>query len=69
MRQTSEKIPEANRDGGLRVPDLKYKQANSNIEIHEDDVYAADDDVENVVESVEGDDEVDQLVENVEVCD
>ena len=58
--ETSERIPEANRDGGLRVPNLKYKQANSNIEIHEDDVYAADDDVENVVENVEAEDEVDQ---------
>ena len=57
--ETSERTPEANRDGGLRVPNLKYKQANSNIEIHEHDVYAADDDVENVVENVEGDDEVD----------
>ena len=46
-----------------------YKQANSNIEIHEDDVYEADDDVKNVVENVEADDEVDQLVENAEVCD
>ena len=42
--ETSERIPEANRDGRLRVPNLKHKQANSNIEIHEDDVYAADDD-------------------------
>ena len=67
--ETSERIPEANRDGGLRVPNLKYKQANSNIEIHEDDVYAADDDVENVAENVEADDEVEQLVENAEVCD
>ena len=67
--ETSERIPEANRDGGLRVSNLKYKQANGNIEIHEDDVYAADDDVENVVENVETDDEVDQLVENAEVCD
>ena len=67
--EAGERIPEANRDGGLRVPNLKYKQANSNIEIHEDDVYAADDDVENVVENVEADDEVDQLVENAEVCD
>ena len=39
--ETSERIPEANRDGGLRVPNLKYKQADSNIEIHEDDVYAS----------------------------
>ena len=66
--ETSERIPEANRDGGLRVPNLKYKQANSNIEIHEDDVCAADDGVENVVENVEGH-EVNQLVENAEVCD
>ena len=28
--ETSERIPEANRDGNLRVPNLKYKQANSN---------------------------------------
>ena len=67
--ETSKRIPEANRDGGLRVPNLKHKQANSDIEIHEDDVYAADDDVENVVENVEADDEDDQLVENAEVCD
>ena len=67
--ETSERIPEANRDGGLRVTKLKYKQANSNIEIHEDNVYAADDDVKNVVENVEAGDEVDQVVENAEVCD
>ena len=67
--ETSERIPEANRDGGLMVPNLKYKQANSNIEIH-GDVHATDDDAENVVENVEAhDDEVDQLVENAEVCD
>ena len=51
------------------MSNLKYKQANSTIEIHEGDVHAADDDVENVVENVEADDEVDQLVENTEVCD
>ena len=51
--ETSERIPEANRDDELRVPNLKYKQANSNMEIHEDGVYAADDYVENVVENVE----------------
>ena len=45
-KETSERIPEANRDGELRVPSLKYKQANSNMEIHEDNDYAADDDVE-----------------------
>ena len=69
--ETCERIPEANckRDGELRVPNLKYKQANSNMEIQEDDVYAADVDVGNVVEGVEDDDEVDQLVENAEVCD
>ena len=40
------------------------------MEIHVDDVYAADDeDVENVVENVEDDEEVDQLVEDVEDCD
>ena len=55
--------------GGLRVSNLKYKQANSNIEIHEDNVYAADDDVENVVKNVEADDEVDRLIENAEVRD
>ena len=67
--ETSERIPEANRDGELRVPNLKYKQANSNMEIQEDDVYAADVDVENVVEDAEDDDEFDQLVENAEVCE
>ena len=69
--ETCERIPEVNcnRDGELRVFSLKYKQANSNMEIQEDNVYAADADVENVVEDVEDDDEVDQLVENTEVCD
>ena len=38
------------------------------MEIQEDDVYAVDFDVENVVEDVEDDDEVDQLVENADVC-
>ena len=68
--ETCERIPEANcnRDGELRVPNLMYKQANINMEIQEDDVYAVDVDVEIVVEDVE-DDEVDQLVENAEVCD
>ena len=66
--ETSERIPEANGDGGLRVPNLKYKQTNGNIEIHEDDVYEADDDDENVVENMEADDEVGQLVQNAEVC-
>ena len=39
------------------------------MEIQEDDVYAVDVDVENVVEDAEDDDEVDQFVENAEVCD
>ena len=68
--ETSERIPEANRYGNLRVSNLKYKQANSNMEVHEDHVYAADDeDVKNVVGNAEDGDEVDQLVENPEVCD
>ena len=58
--ETSERIPGANRDGELRMSNLKYKQANSNTEVHED-VYAADEDVENVVENVEDDDKADQL--------
>ena len=66
--ETSERIPEANRYGNLRVSNLKYKQANSNMEVHEDHVYAADDeDVKNVVGNAEDGDEVDQLVENPEV--
>ena len=52
------------------MSNLKYKQANSNMEVHEDHVYAADDeDVKNVVGNAEDGDEVDQLVENPEVCD
>ena len=67
--ETSERIPDANRYSELRVPSLKRKQASSNMEIHEDDVYAADDDVEIVVENVEDDDKVDLLGENADVCD
>ena len=51
------------------MDNLKYKQANSNIEVHGDDVDAADNDVENAVENVEADNEVDQLGENAEVHD
>ena len=52
--ETSERIPETN----------------SNMEVHEDHVYAADDeDVKNVVGNAEDGDEVNELVENPEVCD
>ena len=40
------------------------------MKVHEDHVYAADDeDVKNVVGNAEDGDEFDQLVENTEVCD
>ena len=46
---------------------LASRVPSSNVEVHEDDVYAAGDKyIQNVAENVENDDEVDQLIENAE---